>query len=479
MKRKELKPEYSPFKYQFMSSYLAANYYKEKYDQTKDPIFLEKYQQYTQQLEAFKKLEQHQALMRLKRKVNRCMLVPMVMAVVFLNSIFTGFFQKEEVQIVQEVKSPEPVKVMQEDMPEIEDALPKGYDEFPLKNESQLSTPVEQIVAKQSLYEGAALNEIAYADLSKIFRNALYQYVRANDGEFPKTLTQLFGKLPNNYLTGIPRDPYYYSNQIKSAYDGTGGWVYDSALGEMVLEETKSFVEAISMALNCNADCGKPSFSPLQITIVKGKHELVVHNENQIFAVYPVALGKSTTQTPEGSFRVKRKLAYPRSDLDQLTNPYGSRVIELSDDAYAIHGTPQEELLGKNVSKGCIRMKNADIIELFSYISIGTPIQIVRNQSEDKKLMSANRAQEEYTTLTPSPMVLSTEMLRSMSPEENPSDNEGDGDGDGNSGNGNGSGQYGSPSPNDSPSKNKPPKNLLPKTPRPDEQSGEISKWKS
>jgi len=41
-----------------------------------------------------------------------------------------------------------------------------------------------------------------------------------------------------------------------------------------------------------------------------------------------------------------------------------------------IHGTPEEGLIGKAVSHGCIRMKNDDIIGLFSLIPEGTLIEI-------------------------------------------------------------------------------------------------------
>lgn len=41
-----------------------------------------------------------------------------------------------------------------------------------------------------------------------------------------------------------------------------------------------------------------------------------------------------------------------------------------------IHGTPDETHLGKIGSKGCIRMANTDIIELFDKVSIGSKIII-------------------------------------------------------------------------------------------------------
>jgi len=42
-----------------------------------------------------------------------------------------------------------------------------------------------------------------------------------------------------------------------------------------------------------------------------------------------------------------------------------------------IHGTPDTTPLGQPGSRGCIRMRNADIIELFDAVSVGTEVDIV------------------------------------------------------------------------------------------------------
>ena len=41
-----------------------------------------------------------------------------------------------------------------------------------------------------------------------------------------------------------------------------------------------------------------------------------------------------------------------------------------------IHGTPEEWLLGEKASKGCIRMSNTDVIELFDLLEAGETVQI-------------------------------------------------------------------------------------------------------
>jgi len=42
-----------------------------------------------------------------------------------------------------------------------------------------------------------------------------------------------------------------------------------------------------------------------------------------------------------------------------------------------IHGTPDSTPLGRPGSRGCIRMRNADIVELFNEVEVGTPVDIV------------------------------------------------------------------------------------------------------
>ena len=41
-----------------------------------------------------------------------------------------------------------------------------------------------------------------------------------------------------------------------------------------------------------------------------------------------------------------------------------------------IHGTPEEWLLGTKASKGCIRMSNNDVIELFDIVKENTKVII-------------------------------------------------------------------------------------------------------
>ncbi len=52
-----------------------------------------------------------------------------------------------------------------------------------------------------------------------------------------------------------------------------------------------------------------------------------------------------------------------------------------------IHGTNEENLIGKPASFGCIRMKSADVFALYSQLPLGTPVEIVNDKLPKEKNM--------------------------------------------------------------------------------------------
>ncbi|MFL6797321.1 MAG: L,D-transpeptidase [Xanthobacteraceae bacterium] len=59
-------------------------------------------------------------------------------------------------------------------------------------------------------------------------------------------------------------------------------------------------------------------------------------------------------------------------------NPMGAAALTLSAGEYAIHGTNVPGSIGGFVSYGCIRMYNADILDLYSRVSPGTTVVVTR-----------------------------------------------------------------------------------------------------
>jgi len=58
-------------------------------------------------------------------------------------------------------------------------------------------------------------------------------------------------------------------------------------------------------------------------------------------------------------------------------NPLGARALYLGSTLYRIHGSNEPWTIGRNVSSGCIRMRNADVIDLYGRVKIGTKVVVL------------------------------------------------------------------------------------------------------
>jgi lipoprotein-anchoring transpeptidase ErfK/SrfK len=58
-------------------------------------------------------------------------------------------------------------------------------------------------------------------------------------------------------------------------------------------------------------------------------------------------------------------------------NPLGARALYLGNTDYRIHGTNNPASIGTQVSSGCIRMRNADVIDLYHRVSVGTKVVVL------------------------------------------------------------------------------------------------------
>jgi lipoprotein-anchoring transpeptidase ErfK/SrfK len=78
---------------------------------------------------------------------------------------------------------------------------------------------------------------------------------------------------------------------------------------------------------------------------------------------------------------IKRRPELPEEMDGGPTNPLGARAMYLfngeTDTLFRIHGTNEPSSIGKPVSSGCFRMLNADAINLYNRVNIGTKV-IVR-----------------------------------------------------------------------------------------------------
>jgi len=86
--------------------------------------------------------------------------------------------------------------------------------------------------------------------------------------------------------------------------------------------------------------------------------------------VFPIAVGKPDTPTPKGTWLIQNKKILPNSGV------FGTHWLGLSKPGYGIHGTDRPDLIGQQVSGGCIRMHNTHIQYVFQRVSIGTAVTI-------------------------------------------------------------------------------------------------------
>jgi lipoprotein-anchoring transpeptidase ErfK/SrfK len=71
-------------------------------------------------------------------------------------------------------------------------------------------------------------------------------------------------------------------------------------------------------------------------------------------------------------------------------NPLGARALYLyqngKDTLYRIHGTAEAQSIGRAVSSGCIRMLNADVIDLYERVPVGTRVVVLPSASPMARL---------------------------------------------------------------------------------------------
>ncbi len=106
-----------------------------------------------------------------------------------------------------------------------------------------------------------------------------------------------------------------------------------------------------------------------RIDVSTSQHQLKLFEGNRLIKTYPIAVGKILTPSPSGTYTIINKQHNPGG-------PFGVLWMGLSKPHYGIHGTNNPASIGKNVSHGCIRMFNLDVIDLSHRVPIGTRVFI-------------------------------------------------------------------------------------------------------
>jgi lipoprotein-anchoring transpeptidase ErfK/SrfK len=130
--------------------------------------------------------------------------------------------------------------------------------------------------------------------------------------------------------------------------------------------------------------------SPVRIRVDKGRYLLSVFVGEIMIRRFRVGLGRDN-RTPEGEFVIATREIEPawympgegKVSFGDPRNVLGTRWLGFApkDDMpnasqFGIHGTKDPDSIGKNMSEGCVRMRNEAIEELFDWIPDGTKVVI-------------------------------------------------------------------------------------------------------
>jgi lipoprotein-anchoring transpeptidase ErfK/SrfK len=149
-----------------------------------------------------------------------------------------------------------------------------------------------------------------------------------------------------------PFDPRFAKQEVD--YRGKEG------VGTIVIDTPNKFlflVEGSGRALRYGIGVGRPGFTWSGVKTISAKRE------------WP-------EWTPPAQMLARRP-DLPRHMEGGPENPLGARAMYLGSSLYRIHGSNEPWTIGTNVSSGCIRMRNEDVIDLYERVRVGTRVVVL------------------------------------------------------------------------------------------------------
>ena len=149
-----------------------------------------------------------------------------------------------------------------------------------------------------------------------------------------------------------PLDPKYEKQLVD--YDGK------EKPGTLVVDTPNKFlylVQGDGKALRYGIGVGRPVFTWAGVKTITAKRE------------WP-------DWTPPAEM-IARRPDLPRHMAGGPENPLGARAMYLGSTLYRIHGSNEPWTIGTNVSSGCIRMRNQDVIDLYGRVNVGARVIVL------------------------------------------------------------------------------------------------------
>ncbi|MEI9922667.1 MAG: L,D-transpeptidase [Bradyrhizobium sp.] len=155
---------------------------------------------------------------------------------------------------------------------------------------------------------------------------------------------------------GEPAHPAFDPKFEKQLVDYTG----KEGAGTIVVDTPNKFlflVQGNGKALRYGIGVGRPGFTWSGVKQISAKKE------------WP-------DWTPPAEMLARRP-DLPRHMEGGPQNPLGARAMYLGSTLYRIHGSNEPWTIGTNVSSGCIRMRNEDVIDLYGRVNVGARVIVI------------------------------------------------------------------------------------------------------
>ncbi|MGC4120225.1 MAG: L,D-transpeptidase family protein [Myxococcales bacterium] len=209
---------------------------------------------------------------------------------------------------------------------------------------------------------------------------ALRPYTSATSGKQVGGVDGDFGNQTTNALLNFQRHASHFYPDVKAT--GT--------LDAATLRALDKMAPTLGGKASPDAKIPVPFFkgTPVRVVVCKDEHRTYLFDKaGKLTSVFSNSVGAAASQTDTGLKKVNKKLG--KSDAEaagkELWNSpkaFGDRIIDLSwtdgsRSGEELHGTYAYDQMGLDVSHGCVRHYNEDVIAMFDALAVGDKVAIV------------------------------------------------------------------------------------------------------
>jgi hypothetical protein len=193
-----------------------------------------------------------------------------------------------------------------------------------------------------------------------------------------------------SFLFNDSPDGHPVALQLGSKEDGMrengNGWM---ALALLMTVRVLTADDALAGEVTLRRANGTAAAVSRRVVVSIPDCRLAVLHDGRVVRVFDVAVGAPKSPSPVGTFTIVSALQNPayyhpgKVVAPGPANPLGTRWLGLDAKGYGIHGTDQPSSIGHARSHGCIRLRNADVEELFALVRPGDVVELRGERTPD------------------------------------------------------------------------------------------------